>query len=100
MALKFPPNKTFTRQRAGAANLTGLKAFCAPMRSEIQALQDVPASKPFEIFFTEPVDVAEQDVLVNEAEATDSFRVRGSQTYRTRYAPYTYATAEGLWGTE
>ncbi len=100
MPLKFTPNKTFTRQRHNAANLPGLKAFCAPIRDEIAGLQDAPAYKLFEIFFLEPVDVTEQDVLVNEADATDSFRVRGVKKYLTPRAPYTYATAEGLWGTE
>ncbi len=100
MALKFPPNKTFNVQRNGTTVLTGLPAFCAPMREEIVGLQDVPASKPFEIFFTDPVDVREQDVLVSQADATDSFRVRGIKKYLTRYAPYTYATADGMWGSE
>ncbi|MDP9469055.1 MAG: hypothetical protein M3Q71_00090 [Chloroflexota bacterium] len=98
--MQLPTNKSFQLERAGVVIAMNLSAFCQPARPEIIALQDVPAAKAFEIVFPNAADVREQDVLRNQLDATDFFRVRSVAKYLTPRLPHTEVIAEGLWGTE
>ena len=99
--MQLPTNKTFSVTRKSVANtLTNLNALCVPARPEIVAVRDVPAAKAFEITFDGPVDVREQDTLVNQVEPTEQFRVRAVEKYLTPRLQHTYAVAEGRWGTD
>lgn len=99
--MQLRSNKTFSITRRGATNtLTNLNALCVPARPEILALQEVPAAKAFEVVFAGPYDVREQDVLVNQNDASETFRVRSVAKHLTPRLAHTEAIAEGLWGTE
>lgn len=100
--MQLPTNKTFKVRRDGGypPELVNLNAMCLPLRDEIAAIREIPAAKVFGITFDGPVDVREQDVLVNQLEADEEFRVRGIKKHKTPYLAHTYAIAEGRWGTD
>lgn len=102
MNYALPTNKLFKVRRKGVdvAALTNLAALCVPARPEVVAVRDVPAAKAFEITFADTFDVREQDMLINQADVTETFRVRAVEKYLTPRLSHTYALAEGRWGTD
>ncbi len=96
--MNLPTNKTFSCKRRTATVLTNLPALCIPASDQIAAMQGAPANRLFEITFDATYDVQEQDVLTNQADATDAFRVKSLKKFLTPRLGHTYVIAEGLWG--
>ncbi len=97
--MHLPTNKSFSCKRRTTIVLTDLNALCLPASDQIAAMQGAPANRLFEITFDGVADIQEQDVLTNESDATESFRVKGIKKYLTPRLAHTYAIAEGMWGT-
>jgi hypothetical protein len=97
MSLPLPTNATVSIERKGVVVASAVAAVIHPARPEIVMMREVPAGKAFEVYFTELVDVKEQDFLVDGAKR---YRVVGVAHYDTPPAQHTEVVAEARWGTE
>jgi hypothetical protein len=105
MPTQVPPNRSFsvTRQGTASTTLVHLPALLEPPSTrsyQILALvSDAPATKLMDVYFDNLYDVREQDQLVDDADATKTYRVRYVETFDMPRVQYTFALVEALWGT-
>lgn len=88
----MPTNITFSCTMKG---LTGLKALITPASPELTAIQGAPVGKLYDITFQllQP-NLAGKDLLTNEADPTDSYRIRGVEHFTTPHLAHTHTLAE------
>ena len=96
--MNLPINRTFDVKRGGTTVLTDLPALSLPASPEIVAFFEIPATKAYQVIFDGVFAVKEQDILVNTADATETYQVRGVQTFDTVRLAHTEATVEKVWG--
>lgn len=92
-------NTTVTVKRKGmdVPGLGNTSVLILPAGPEIIALQEIPATKAFEVYFSDVVEVKEQDYL-HEPDGK-KYRVVGVSHYRTPRSSHTQASLESMWGT-
>ena len=98
--MHLPDNVTFEVSRNRSTVLSNVPALCVPARPEIVALYDVPAGKAYQVTFNGLFDIKEQDLLINQADATETYRVTSVAQYETPRLAHTEAVAVAMWGTE
>lgn len=96
--MNLPTTHTFNVTRDGTANtLTNLAAYVQPASAEVVAFNDIPASKAFQLVFDGKPAIREQDVLVSQADATETYLVVGVSKNFTPRLGHTSVTARALW---
>src|SRR5687767_14948550 len=99
--MNIPTTHTFNVTRNGTADtLINLAAYVQPASAEILAFNDIPASKAFQMVFDGKPAIQEQDVLVSQADATETYLVAGVSKHFTPRLGHTSVTARALWGTQ
>lgn len=92
MSLPLPTNASFA---CAAKSLTGLKALIMPASDELVTMQGAPIGRLFTVMFTDLIpELADKDLLVNEADATDTYKLRGVKHIQSPHAAHTHALAE------
>lgn len=97
MSLPLPTNASVTIERKNTVIASDVAAVVLPARPEIAVTREIPATKAFEIIFTELVDVKEQDFLIH---GTTRYKVVGSSHFNTPPAEHTEVVGEAIWGSE
>lgn len=92
MSTRLPTNIVFSCAKQG---LTGIKALITPASPELTAIQGAPVGKLFDITFQllAPT-LVNGDLLTNEADPTESYRLRGVEHFATPPLAHTHALAE------
>jgi hypothetical protein len=92
MTTRLPTNVSFT---CVARALTGLNALILPASDELVTMQGAPVGRLFNVTFDQTqANLQDGDLLVNEADATDSYRIRGVKHVKTPRLAHTHALAE------
>ncbi len=90
----------FSVTRGGVAStLTNLGAYTQPAGPNILAFLDFPASKAFQMIFDGSPALKEQDLLVDEADPSQTYLVVGVSRYTTPRLAHVSVTARAMWGT-
>jgi hypothetical protein len=89
----------FSVTRGGTTNvLTNLAAYVQPAGPNVLAFQDIPTSKAYQMVFDGKPALKEQDVLVSEADDTETYLVVGVSKNFTPRLGHTSVVAQALWG--
>lgn len=96
--MNMPETHTFTAKRAGTTVFTDIGAQCLPARRDISAFYGVPSTKMYEVLCNGVFALQEQDQLVSQLDATETYRVLGVATFKTIRLPHTELDVERVWG--
>ena len=92
MSTRLPTNVSF---KCVARSLTGLKALILPASDELVTMQGAPVGRLFNVTFDQTQsNLQDGDLLVNEVEATDTYRIRGVKHVKTPHLAHTHCLAE------
>lgn len=92
MSTLLPTNVSFA---CTARSLTGLKANIQPASDELVTMQGAPIGRLFTVTFSDlHDDLADNDLIVNETDATDKYRIKGVKHVRSPRLAHTHALAE------
>lgn len=89
--ITIAPNASFACTKK---SLTGLSANIQPASDELVVMMGAPVGKLFGITFINPhTELSDGDLLTNEADATDTYRIKGIKQLTGRLA-HTHCLAE------
>lgn len=92
MSIPLTTNVSF---KCTARSLSGLKALILPASDELVTMQGAPIGRLFNVTFDQvQSSLADNDLLVNEADATDSYRIKGVKHVNTPLMAHTHCLAE------
>ncbi len=92
MSTHLIPNASF---KCAARSLTGISALILPASDELVTMQGAPIGRLFNVTFNEVISgLQDGDLIENEADATDQYRIRGVKHVRSPRLAHTHVLAE------